>query len=81
FTRAYHAHAELRAVAYAHLDSAVNHASTSADSARYLERAAAITVRLPQPGTVEGNVITSYTTNLTTMLRDGNHPCNWDIPF
>lgn len=81
FARAYSAHAQIREVAYAYLDSAVNHARATADSARYLERATAVTVRVPQTGTVEENVITSYSANFAATLGDPDHRCNWDLPF
>jgi hypothetical protein len=81
FARAYHGHAELRARAYAYLDSAVNHAATTADSARYIERAGAFSIRRPEEGTVEANVLTAYQANFSERLADDDHPCNWDLPF
>ncbi|HUE95567.1 MAG TPA: hypothetical protein VMN39_02860 [Longimicrobiaceae bacterium] len=81
FARAYHRHAELRVGAYALLDSAVNFATTTADSARYVERAGAFTVLLPQEGTVEANVLRSYQAKFSAILGDDDHRCNWDIPF
>jgi hypothetical protein len=81
FSRAYLQHAELRASAYANLDSAVNHSATSADSARFVSRAAAFSILLPQEGTVERNVLEAWQNNFVEMLRDEDHRCNWDIPF
>jgi hypothetical protein len=82
FAEAYHRHAELRALAYAQLDSAVNHAATAADSIRHLERASAFSsVRVPAEGTVEANVFISYQEGFGGLLGNPDHPCNWDIPF
>lgn len=81
FARAYERHADLRRTAYAYMDSAVNHAATSADSARYIERAGAFSIRSPEEGTVEANVLASYQADLSAVLENANHPCNWDFPF
>jgi len=81
FNRAYQAHADLRVLAYASLDSAVNHATTPADSLRHLQRALAISTRPPTAGTLEANVLSAYLDNFTAMLEDEDHPCNWDLPF
>jgi hypothetical protein len=81
YARAYERHAELRAGAYANLDSAVNHAETTADSTRFVQRAGSYSLRLPAEGTVEGNVLNSYQADLSSLLADVNHPCNWDFPF
>lgn len=81
FSRAYQRHAELRAAAYAHLDSAINHSVTTADSARYAQRAESFSIRAPQAGTVEENVFLSYQTNFIQLLQDEDYPCNWDLPF
>jgi hypothetical protein len=81
FARAYQLHADLRATAYALVDSATNHADTSADSARYLERAGALSINLPLTGTLEANVLERYQNNMAAMLSNLDHPCNWDIPF
>jgi hypothetical protein len=80
FSRAYQAHADLRLAAHASLDSAVNHAPTSADSLRHIQRAQSISIRAPIPGTVEANVFNSYMANFEATLRDEDHPCNWDLP-
>jgi hypothetical protein len=81
FGRAFQRHAELRTRAYAQLDSAVNYATTTADSARFLERAATFTIRAPEPNTVEANVMESYVQRLNGILSDPDHRCNWDTPF
>jgi hypothetical protein len=81
FARAFHQHAELRARAYAYLDSAVNHSASPTDSVRYIERAATFTIRLPAGGTVEANVLDRYQRELTATLADADHRCNWDLPF
>jgi len=81
FNRAYLRHAEIRRSAYAHQDSAVNHASSSADSAAYAQRALSFSIAVPDEGTLEANVITNYDANLRALLLDPNHACNWDFPF
>jgi hypothetical protein len=80
FARAYQQHAQLRAGAYALLDSAVNHAASTGDSIRYVERASAFSLRFPDDGTIESNVLTRYQTDLAVLMADQNHPCNWDFP-
>ena len=80
FSRAYVRHAELRSTVYAFLDSAVKHAERSEDSTRYVQRANAFTIRPPDPGTVEANVIESFEENIIRILADDDHRCNWDIP-
>ncbi|MEX2570372.1 MAG: hypothetical protein WD737_03640 [Gemmatimonadota bacterium] len=80
FARAFHRHAEFRAGAYANLDSAVNHAVSPADSARFVERASAYSIRIPEQGTVEANVLENYQQQLAGILEDDDHRCNWDIP-
>jgi hypothetical protein len=81
FARAYGQHANLRASVYAYLDSAVNHATTPADSVRYAERAGAFSTRQPLQGSLEENVIASYDRNIAAILANEDHPCNWDLPF
>lgn len=81
FSRAYQQHSELRATAYAYVDSAINHSAATADSARYMARAASFSIRAPMDGTVEGNVISAYQGNFVALLRDEDHRCNWDVPF
>ncbi|HUE95932.1 MAG TPA: hypothetical protein VMN39_04705 [Longimicrobiaceae bacterium] len=81
FARAYGHHADLRAGVYAYLDSAVNHAATPADSARYAQRAGAFSTRRPTAGSIEENVIASYDRNIGAVLANEDHPCNWDLPF
>jgi hypothetical protein len=78
YARAYDAHARLRAGAFTHMDSAVNHSPTRADSTRYMERAASFAIRTPEEGTVEGNVLASYQTEVLAILNDEDHRCNWD---
>lgn len=81
FSRAYHRHAELRSAAYANLDSAANHSTTTADSARFARRAESFSIRAPQPGSIEENVFRSYQTDFVSLLQDEDYPCNWDLPF
>ncbi|MEX2581834.1 MAG: hypothetical protein WD766_01045 [Gemmatimonadota bacterium] len=81
FARAFERHAALRSGTYAHLDSAVNVATTTADSARYIERAAAFTITPPETGSVEANVFEAYLNRLDGILEDEDHRCNWDTPF
>ena len=81
FALAYQRHADLRATAYAFMDSAVNRAETSADSVRYIERASAFSINAPSEGTMEATVITRYQENIAAMLANADHPCNWDFPF
>lgn len=81
FNRAYIDHAELRATALAYLDSAFRAAPTPADSLRYLRHSAAFAITLPQEGTIEANVLSSYQANFNAVLADEDHPCNWDFPF
>lgn len=81
YSRTYQGHADLREAAYAYLDSAANHSATPADSVRYHDRSNAFIVRLPVSGSVEENVFRSYQQKLVTLLQDGDHPCNWDLPF
>lgn len=77
FQRAYTQHANLRLGAYAHADSALNHATTSADSARHAELAAGFQIRLPESESVEANVLRSYESNFAAIYNDPDHPCNW----
>jgi hypothetical protein len=81
FGQVYARHAELRALAYAYLDSATNHAKTAEDSTRFIQRANQFSVTAPVEGTIEANAITSYQANLAAFLADRDHPCNWDFPF
>jgi hypothetical protein len=81
YSTAYQGHAALQLGAYAHLDSAVNNATTTADSARYIERAGSFTIRNPEAGTLEANVINAYQADFLQLLEDPNHRCNWDTPF
>lgn len=79
FARAYEQHAELRLAAYAHVDSAVNYSRRAADSIQHVQMAQQLSIRSPQPGTVEANVIAAYERDLASLLRDPDHPCNWDL--
>jgi len=81
FGRAFHRHAELRNSAYAYVDSAMNHARTPTDSARYVERAGAFAIRAPDPNSLEANVIADYEQRIAVILNDEDHRCNWDTPF
>jgi hypothetical protein len=81
FGNAFYRHAELRTGAYANRDSAVNSATVSADSVRYVDRAESFTIRVPREGTVEANVLARYEERLTAILQNEDHRCNWDTPF
>jgi len=81
FARAYQRHAEMRALTYVYVDSAINHSRTDADSVRMMERSAQFAITLPAEGTIEANVILRYQNNLTAILDNPDHPCNWDFPF
>lgn len=80
YAHAYEQHATLRATNAALVDSAANHSPTGADSARHAEAASRIAIRLPQPGTVEANVLDSYQRDFLAVYADADHPCNWDVP-
>ena len=77
FQRAYQQHAELRQRTLALADSALNHARSPADSAALDSASRAVRLRLPEPGSVEENVIRSYENNFLDILNDTDHPCNW----
>lgn len=77
FQRAYAQHANLRRAASAHADTALNHAATTADSARHAELAQDFQIRLPDAESVEANVIRSYESNFAAIYNDADHPCNW----
>jgi hypothetical protein len=80
FARVFQRHAEVRATAYALVDSAANHAASSADSSQYLQRAGGFAINYPREGTVEANVLNSYETKFAEIMLDNEHRCNWDIP-
>ena len=77
FARAFLQHAELRHLAYAHLDSAANHSATPADSTRHFQASERIQIVPPRAETVEANVINSYAQKAAAILADADHPCNW----
>lgn len=77
FQRVYTHHADLRRAASAHADTALNHAATTADSARHARVASEFQIRLPEEGSVEANVIRSYEGNFAAIYNDADHPCNW----
>lgn len=77
FQRAYLQHAQLRLRTLALADSALNHARSSADSVTLDSASRAVRLRLPEPGSVEENVIRSYENNFLTLINDEDHPCNW----
>ena len=77
FQRAYLQHAELRLRTLSLADSALNHARSSADSAALDSASRAVRLRVPDPGSVEENVIRSYENNFLAMITDEDHPCNW----
>lgn len=77
FATAYLQHAQLRRVAYARSDSAINHAADAQDSVRHARAAAELRITPPREGTVEANVIASYNQKAAAILADADHPCNW----
>lgn len=77
FQRAYESHAQLRLAVAAQIDTALNHASGSEDSAAHAAAAERIQIRAPDPESVEENVIRSYETNAAAIFGDPDHPCNW----
>jgi hypothetical protein len=77
YQRAFTQHATLRYTVYAHLDSAVNRARTSADSLRHVQTANQLTILRPQPETLEANVLEQYNRRASEILADDGHPCNW----
>lgn len=79
FGRAYHQHAQLRAAGYAHLDSAYRHSARSADSLRHVRTAEQLAPRRAEIETIEANVTAAYDRDFLALLRDPNHPCNWDL--
>jgi hypothetical protein len=79
FGRAYHQHAQLRAAGYAHLDSAYRYSARSADSLRHIRTAEQLAPRPAEVETIEANVTAAYDRNFLALLRDPDHPCNWDL--
>ena len=77
FQRAYENHASLRLAVAAQLDTALNHASGPEDSAAHSAAAERIQISVPDPESVEANVIRSYETNAAALFADADHPCNW----
>jgi hypothetical protein len=77
FQRAYENHASLRLSVAAQLDTALNHASSPEDSAARSAEAERIQISVPDPESLEANVIRSYETNATALFADPDHPCNW----
>jgi len=79
FAQALYDHTLLRRAAMAHADTAVNHATTSADSARHMDLAARYLPREPEPGRLEANVMSAYERRFAAIRADEDHRCNWDI--
>jgi hypothetical protein len=79
YARAYDQHARLRVAAYAQADSALNHSPRRADSLRHVQRAQQFQVRLPEVGTLEGNVLQAYQRDFAARISDPDHPCNWEL--
>ena len=77
FARAYLQHAQLRMLAYAQTDSALNHAADAQDSTRHAQAAAKLEIIAPREGSIEANVMASYDQKAAAILRDTDHPCNW----
>ena len=78
FSRANLQHAEIRQSVYANMDSAYNLASTPPDSVRYVQRADAIEISTPEPGSVEANVMNAYNQDFDVLAGDPDFPCNWE---
>jgi hypothetical protein len=79
WARAYDQHAQLHHSALAHADSALNHARTPADSARYMQTGQAFLPRRPEAGTVEENIAAAWFRDFATIHENADHPCNWDV--
>lgn len=79
YARAYLQHAELRAAAYAQVDSAVNASRRQADSLRHAQAAERFAIRMPEAGTLEANVLQAYERDFVEIRSDADHPCNWDL--
>jgi hypothetical protein len=79
FTRVYANHAALRGAAFARVDSAANHARTTADSIRYMEAAVSFLPGRPEPESMEANVVAAYNRDFVEIRDDGDHRCNWAI--
>jgi hypothetical protein len=79
WARAYDQHAQLHYAAFAHADSALNHARTSADSARYIQTGQAFLPRRPEPGTLEENVAAAWIRDFATIHENEDHRCHWDV--
>lgn len=79
FARAFEQHAQLRTTAYAHMDSALNYSSRATDSVRHVEIARTMSIRTPEPGTLEANVVQAYEREINTLAGDQDHPCNWEL--
>lgn len=78
FSRALNQHALLREVAYAHQDSAFRFSPTPQDSARHARLSDQYQISLPNPGSVEENVIRDYERKFAIIYNDQDHPCNWE---
>jgi hypothetical protein len=79
FAQVVHQYALLRHSALAHVDSALNHAARSADSARHVAAAERFVPRPAELGTVEANARAEYERRFTRVLEDADHRCNWDV--
>lgn len=77
FALAYRQHAALRATTFAHRDSAVNHATSPEDSARHVRVVEQMVYRAPEAGSLEGNIVESYTRDFERIHSDPDHRCNW----
>lgn len=78
FARAYLQHAQLRATRYSQLDSAFNYSPRPADSTRHVQAAQSLSIRAPEEGTVEANVVSAYDRAFGSLFGDPDHPCNWE---
>jgi hypothetical protein len=80
YSTVFQQHAALQHGVFARLDSAVNRATTTADSARYIEAAGAFSIRRPDAGTLEANVASAYQAQFLGILRNPEHPCSLSLP-
>lgn len=79
YAQVYRDHAELRRASFAHVDSALNHVRSPADSTRHMQAAASLAPPRAEPGTIEGNVADAYARDHLSLREDADHRCNWDI--
>jgi hypothetical protein len=79
FANVLHDHALLRHASLAHVDSAMNHRRTPADSTRHMQTAASFAPGAAEPGSLEANVAAEYERRYARIRADEDHRCNWDM--